>query len=52
MKFKVCFLKPKKKKGHYSEQQAIFYTIEDASFYENEIKKRGAKQVQIIPDLS
>lgn len=48
MKFKVQYLKPKKKQI-YSEQTATFYTIQDAQFWAKMIRKEGCKDVQIIP---
>jgi hypothetical protein len=49
MKYQVTYLKPKKK--NYSRQIATFYTIEDASFYEECIKRQGCKESEIIPVL-
>jgi hypothetical protein len=48
MKFKVTYLRPKKK-GVFSKQEAVFYDIEDAVFYEQEMTKRGSKEFKIIP---
>ena len=50
MKYQVIYLKPKKK--NYSKQTATFYTIEDASFYEKEIKQRGCIETEIYPVMS
>lgn len=47
MKYQVIYLKPKKKS--YSKQIATFYTIEDASFYELNIKLQGCKNIEIVP---
>jgi hypothetical protein len=48
-KYQVVYLKPKKKS--YSKQVATFYSIEDASYYEECIKKQGCKESEIIPVL-
>ncbi len=48
MKYEVRFLKSKKK-GHYSQQSAIFLNIEDAVWYEKIIKSQGAKEIIITP---
>ena len=48
-KYQVVYLKPKKKS--YSKQVATFYTIEDASYYEECIKRQGCKESEIIPVL-
>lgn len=47
MKYEVSYLR-KKKKG-YSKQFAVFYTIEDAVWYENVIQEQGAKNIIICP---
>ena len=49
MKYQVTYLKPKKKS--YSKQVVTFYTIEDASYYEQNIKQQGCKNTEIIPLL-
>ena len=49
IKYQVVYLKPKKKS--YSKQIATFYTIEDASYYEECIKRQGCKESEIIPVL-
>jgi hypothetical protein len=48
MKYKVVYLKPKKK-NHYSEQTAVFYTIEDAIFWEKMVKQNSCVDVEIVP---
>jgi hypothetical protein len=50
MQYRVVYLKPKKK-GTYSKQVATFYSIEDASYYEQHIKLQGCKESEIIPVL-
>jgi len=50
MKYQVTYLKPKRK--GYSKQTVIFYTIEDASFYEKEIRQRGCIETEIYPVMS
>lgn len=50
MKYKVIYLKPKKKA--VSKQVAVFYNIEDAISWENYIKKEGCYNSEIIPVLS
>ena len=47
IKYQVVYLKPKKKS--YSKQIVTFYTIEDASHYELNIKQQGCKDTEIIP---
>jgi hypothetical protein len=42
----VIYLKPKKK--GYSKQIATFLSIDDAAFWEQVIKKQGAKDIQIL----
>jgi hypothetical protein len=37
-----------KKKG-YAKQNAVFYKIEDAIFWENVVKDQGAKDIIIVP---
>jgi len=46
MQYQVVYLKPKRK-GHYSKQVASFLTIDDAAFWEQVVKKQGAKDIQI-----
>ena len=46
MKYQVTYLKPKRK-GHYSKQVATFLTIDDAAFWEQVVKKQGAKDIEI-----
>jgi hypothetical protein len=48
MKYQVSYLKLKKK-GKYTQQSAVFYTIEDAIWYEGIIQSQGAKEVIITP---
>jgi hypothetical protein len=50
MKYQVIYLKPKKKS--FSKQSATFFTIEDASFWEQVVKSKGCKDVEIIPLFS
>ena len=47
MKYQVVYLKPKKKS--YSKQVATFYSIEDASHYEQNIQLQGCKNTEIVP---
>ena len=47
MKFKVMYLKPKKK--GFSEQTAVLLSIEDAVFWQDAIKKQGCQNVEIYP---
>jgi hypothetical protein len=49
MRYKVVYLKPKKKKGHYTEQAVTFYSIEDAVYYEENMTRLGCKNFKIIP---
>ena len=44
-KYQVVYLKPKKK--GYSKQVATFLTIDDAAFWEQVVKKQGAKDIEI-----
>ena len=44
MKFKVMYLKPKKK--GFSEQTAVLLSIEDAVFWQDTIKKQGCQNVE------
>jgi hypothetical protein len=48
MRYQVSFLK-RKKKGQYSQQFAVFYSIEDAVWYEGIVKSQGAKEIIITP---
>jgi hypothetical protein len=48
MKYQVSFLK-RKKKNQYSQQFAVFYSIEDAVWYEGIVKSQGAKEIHITP---
>jgi hypothetical protein len=48
MKFKVQYLKPKKKQI-YTEDTATFYNIEDAEFWAKMIGKQGCKDIKILP---
>jgi hypothetical protein len=43
--YQVVYLKPKKK--GYSKQTATFLSIDDAAFWEQVIKKQGAKDIEI-----
>ena len=47
MKFKVMYLKPKKK--GFSEQTAFLLSIEDAVFWQDTIKKQGCQNIKIRP---
>ena len=47
MNYQVVYLKPKRK-GHYSRQTATFLSIDAAAFWEQVIKKQGAKDIQIL----
>lgn len=49
MKYKVIYLKPKKKKGYYTKQSVTFFTIEDAVYYEENMTRIGCKDFKIIP---
>jgi hypothetical protein len=49
MKYKVTYLRPKKKKGVFTEQSVTFFSIEDAVFYEENMTKSGCKDFKIIP---
>jgi hypothetical protein len=48
-KYKVQYLRPKKKKGFFVEEEVTFFDIESAVFYEAEMSKRGSKDFKIIP---
>lgn len=50
IKYQVVYLKPKKKS--YSRQVVTFYSIEDASYYEQNIQLQGCKETEIIPLFS
>ena len=47
MKFKVMYLKPKKK--GFSEQTAVLLSIEDAVFWQDTVKKQGCQNIKIRP---
>lgn len=47
MKYQVQYMQPKKK--GYAKQNAVFYKIEDAIFWENVVKEQGAKEIIIVP---
>lgn len=47
MKYQVQYMQPKKK--GYAKQNAVFYKIEDAIFWENVVKDQGAKEIIIVP---
>ena len=49
MRYKVTYLKPKKKKGYYNKQYVIFFAIEDAVYYEENMTRLGCKDFKIIP---
>jgi hypothetical protein len=49
MKYKVVYLKPKKKKGFYSEQTAVFYDHRDALNWRNHVRKQNCKEIQVLP---
>jgi hypothetical protein len=52
MKFKIVYLKPKKKKNHFSQQEAIFYDERDALNWSHYIQKQNCKEIEIIPVFS
>ena len=45
IQYQVVYLKPKKK--GYSKQIATFLTIDDADFWQQVVKKQGAKDIEI-----
>ena len=47
MKYQVIYIKNKKNKQ--TKQVATFYTIEDASLWEQHIKRQGYTQSEIVP---
>ena len=47
MKFKVNYMKPKKK-GYYSQQVATFYDERDALNWEHHIRKNGCKEIVLL----
>jgi hypothetical protein len=49
MRYKVIFLKPKKKRGFFSIQEATFFDIESAFFYQTKMEQLGSKDFKIIP---
>lgn len=49
MKYKVTYLRSKKKKGFYVQEEAILYDIESALFWEEKMSERGSKDFKIIP---
>lgn len=49
MRYKVTYLRPKKKKNFYVQEEVVFCDIESAMFYEQEMTKRGSKEFKIIP---
>tara|TARA_B100000900_G_C20421567_1_gene651171 strand:+ start:730 stop:885 length:156 start_codon:yes stop_codon:yes gene_type:complete len=51
MKFKVNYMKPKKK-GYYSQQVATFYDERDALNWEHHIRKNGCKEITLRVDFS
>ena len=46
MKFEVTYHKPKKK--GFAKQSAIFYQIEDAMMWEEYVKQKGCKEIQLM----
>lgn len=50
MKFKVCYLKPKKK--GYAKQEAVFYDVRDAAQWERHVKSLGCTKIETYPLLS
>jgi hypothetical protein len=48
MRYKVIFLKPKKK-GFFSRQEATFFDIESVVFYQTKMEELGSKDFKIIP---
>ena len=51
MKFKVSYMKPKKK-GYYSQQVATFYDERDALNWEHHIRRNGCKEITLRVDFS
>jgi hypothetical protein len=49
MKYKVCYLRPKKKKNSFVKEEVVFLDIESVVHYETEMTKRGSKDFKIIP---
>jgi hypothetical protein len=49
MKYKVVYLKPKKKKGVFTQQTAVLETIEDAMFWKNVVELQGCKETEVYP---
>lgn len=49
MRYKVSYLRPKKKKNFFVQEEVVFYDIESAVFYEQEMTKRGSKDFKITP---
>lgn len=47
MKFIVTYKKPKKK-GHFSEQTATFFSIDDAEFWSKHVEEQGARDLKIL----
>lgn len=47
MKYDVIYMKPKKK--GYAKETATFLKIDDAIFWENYVRSKGAKEVTIQP---
>jgi hypothetical protein len=52
MKFKIVYLKPKKKKNHYSQQEVVFYDERDALNWSHHVKRQNCKDIEIIPVFS
>lgn len=50
MKFKVCYLKPKKK--GYAKQEAVFYDERDAAQWERYVESLGYMKIETYPVLT
>jgi len=47
MKFKVCYLKPKKK--GYAKQEAVFFDERDAAHWERHVESLGCTKIETYP---
>ena len=52
MKYQVIYKEPKKKKGFYYQQKAVFLNISDAMFWQEHVKLQGAIDIEVIPSFS
>lgn len=50
MKYQVIYNKPKKKT--FAKQKVVFYTIEDAIYWETIVRQQGCIDIEVIPDFS